>query len=223
MGEHRLTFRLLADLVRVGAAIGAVAALVGIPSFEMAGRSLLVVFVLMVPRATGGVPAPLDLAFGTTLLVALWTSTTGWYAATPMVWLVPAVATGVTAVVLHRVLVTVCVLGDPGRSRRMSVVRRTVLIGLIVGGVWEAYRWFESIALPVLGTHVGPGVALHLLVDASGALVAGLLLAALGGPDRRTRDRGQPAPGRRVGPRGRPPSGLRAPGTGPKVTSPHGS
>ncbi len=185
MGEHRFAFRLLADLVRVGAAVGAVAALVGIPSFGMGARSLLVVVVLMVPRSTGGVPAPLDFAFGTTLLVALWTSTTGWYAATPVVWLVHAVATGVTAVVLYLVLVAVCVLGEPGgRSRRIGVVRRTVLIGLVVGGAWEAYRWFESIALPVLGTHVGAGVAVHLLVDAAGALVAGLVLAALQGQGR---------------------------------------
>ncbi len=185
MAEHRLPFRLLADLVRVVAAVGVVAALVGIPSFGMGARSLLVLLVLMVPRATGGVPAPLDLAFGTTLLVALWTSTTGWYATTPIVWLVHAVATGVTAVVLYLVLVAVRVLGEPGgRARGMWVLRQTVLIGLVVGGVWEAYRWFESIALPALGTHVGAGLALDLLVDATGAVVAGLVLAALRGQGR---------------------------------------
>ncbi len=183
MGEHRLAFRLLADLVRAGVAVGAVAALVGIPSFGIGVRCLLVGFVLMVPRATGHVAAPLDFAFGATLLVALWTSMTGWYTITPILWLVHAAATGVTAVVLYPVLVAVGVLGAPsGRSRRIRVVRTTTVIGLVVGGAWEAYRWFESIALPVIGTHVGAGVAIHLLVDAAGALVAGLVLAALCGP-----------------------------------------
>ena len=200
MTAHPVPFRLLADLVRVGAAVAAVAALVGIPSFGMGARFLLVLLALMVPRATGGVPAPLDLAFGSTLMVALWASTATWYGTTPIVWLVHAVATGVTAVVLNRVLVAVGMLGEPGR--RASVVGRTLLIGLVVGGVWEAYRWVESIALPVLATHGVANLALHLLVDMAGALVAGLVVAALHGSGRAlvVTDPGPVATGHRVRP-----------------------
>ena len=193
MGEHLLPFRLLADLVRVAAAVGAVVALVGIPSFGMGARSLLVALVLMVPRATGGVATPLDFAFGATLLTALWTSMTDWYVLTPVLWLVHAVAAGVTAAILYLVLVAVCVLDEPaGRSRRTGVVRWTVLIGLFVGGAWEGFRWFESIALPDAGTHVGAGVAVHLLADATGALVAGLVLAAMRGDGRARVSRADP-------------------------------
>ncbi|HWM03037.1 MAG TPA: hypothetical protein VNP92_11970 [Actinophytocola sp.] len=196
MAQHRLLFRFLADLARVAAAVGALAALVGIPSFGMEARFLLVLFVLMLPRATGGVPAPLDFVFGATLLVALWTSTAAWYGATPIGWLVHALATGVTAVVLYLVLVQVQVLGEPsGSLRRVRVVGWTVLLGVVVGGVWEAFRWFESVA------HVGASLAGHLLVDAVGAMVAGLVLAALRGPRRghvvrEDRGRGRPEPGR---------------------------
>ena len=59
-----------------------------------------------------------------------------------------------------------------------------MLIGLVVGGAWEAYRWFESIALPVVDTHTVANLAVHLLVDVAGALVAGLVVAALRGPGR---------------------------------------
>jgi hypothetical protein len=38
MAAHHVPFRLLGDLVRVGAAVGAVAALVGIPSIGMGAR-----------------------------------------------------------------------------------------------------------------------------------------------------------------------------------------
>jgi hypothetical protein len=177
MAEHRLLFHFLADLARVAAAVGALAALVGIPEFGMEVRSLLVLLVLMVPRATGGVPAPLDFAFGATLLVALWTSTASWFGTTPFGWLVLAVTTGVTAVVLYLVLVRVQVLGEPrGPWPRLRVVGWTVLLGLVLGGVWEAFRWFESV------TYVGANMAGHVLVDGVGALVAGLVLVALRGP-----------------------------------------
>jgi hypothetical protein len=174
MAEQRLLFRLLADLVRVAATVGALAALVGIPAFGMEVRSLLVLLVLMVPRATGGVPAPLDFAFGATLLVALWTSMAGWFETTPFGWLVHAVTSGVTAVVLYLILVRVQVLGEPGGPlRRVRMVGWTVLLGVVLGGVWEAFRWFESV------TPVAANLAGHLLVDAVGALAAGLVLVAL--------------------------------------------
>ena len=58
MTEQGMTFRALADMVRVGAAVSAMAALVGIPSLGLGTRFLLVLLVLMIPRATGGVSGP---------------------------------------------------------------------------------------------------------------------------------------------------------------------
>jgi hypothetical protein len=184
---RRVPFRLLADMARVGAAVGVLATLVGIPSFGMGARFLLVFLVLMVPRAIGGVPAPVDLAFSAALLAAMWISTAGWSEASPISWLVPAVATGITAAVLYLVLAGVGALPDlGGRPSRVGVVGRTVVIGLVVGGVWEAYRWFESLAAPTPVLNTGSGLAVRLLVDAAGGLVAGLGLAVVGphGRDR---------------------------------------
>lgn len=178
MAARHVPFRLLADLVRVGAVVGALAALVGIPSVGIGARFLLVLLVLLVPRVTGGVPAPLDLALGLTLLAASGASTASWFVTTPVVWLAHAAATGITAVVL--LYVVHVAIGVPGGRAR--VVGRTVLIGLVVGGVWETYRWFESIALPAPAGPGTVGLPVHLLVDAVGALVAGLLLATLHRP-----------------------------------------
>jgi hypothetical protein len=176
-----MAFRALSDLVRVGAAVSAVAALVGIPSVGLGTRFLLVLLVLMIPRATGGVPAPLDFAFTATLLAAVWMSTADWYDAGPVSWLVHAVAAGVTAVVLHLVLARAGVLpAFDGRSwaERARVVARTVVIGVVVGGVWEAYRWLEPVVVP-LAAHTSADLVVHTLGDAVGALVAGLALAAV--------------------------------------------
>ena len=96
-----------------------------------------------------------------------------------------AVAAGITAVVLHLVLAQVGVLPAPGgrsRAERAGVVARTVAIGVVVGGVWEAYRWLEPVVV-ALAAHTSADVVVHVLGDAVGALVAGLALAAV----RRTR------------------------------------
>ena len=176
-----MAFRALSDVVRVGAAVSAVAALVGIPSIGLGTRFLLVLLVLMIPRATGGVPAPLDFAFTATLLAAVWMSTADWYHAVPIAWLVHVVAAGVTAVVLHLVLAQVGVLPAPGgrsRGERARVVARTVGIGVVVGGVWEAYRWLEPVVVP-LAAHTSADLVVHVLGDTVGASVAGLALAAV--------------------------------------------
>lgn len=184
MTEHRIVVRLLADLVRVGAAVGALAALVGIPSTGLGTRFVLVLLVLLIPRAVGGVPAPLDLAFGTTLLTAAWVSTAGWYGP-PVAWLVHAVAAGVTAVVLYLVLVEAGL--SPGPTDRSAVARarvagETAAIGVVVGGVWEAYRWLEPVTRSTLATRSATDLVVCLLVDVVGALVAGLVLAAVRRP-----------------------------------------
>jgi len=182
VAEHPIAFRALSDVVRVGAAVSAVAALVGIPSVGLGTRFLLVLLVLMIPRATGGVPAPLDLAFTVTLLAAVWMSTAEWYDAGPVSWLVHVVAAGVTAVVLHLVLARTGVLPAPDGwswAERTRVVARTVGIGVVVGGVWEAYRWLEPVVVS-LAAHTSADLVVHMLGNTVGALVAGLALAAVG-------------------------------------------
>ena len=143
--------------------------------------SLLVLLVLMIPRATGGVPAALDFAFTATLMAAVWMSIADWYHAVLIAWLVHVVAAGVMAVVLHLVLAQVGLLPAPcGRSwgERAGVVARTVGIGVVVGGVWEAYRWLEPVVVP-LAAHTSADLVVHVLGDMVGALVAGLALAAV--------------------------------------------
>jgi hypothetical protein len=183
--EHGIVVRLLADLVRVGAAVGALAALVGIPSVGLGTRFLLVLLVLLIPRAVGGIPAWLDLAFGATLLAAAWVSTAGWYGP-PVAWLVHAVAAGLTAAVLYLVLAgTGLVAGPTGRSAvsRARVAGGTALIGLVVGGVWEVYRWLEPVTRSAPATRSATDLIVYLLVDVAGALAAGLVLAAKRRPD----------------------------------------
>jgi hypothetical protein len=179
--EHGIAFRFLADLMRVGAAISALAALVGIPSIGLGARFLLVLLVLLIPRAVGGVAAPLDFAFATTLLAAAWISTANWYGA-PLAWLVHAVATGVTATVLYLVLAAAGLLpGSAGQSvvARARVAVETAAIGVAVGGVWEAYRWLEPMTGSTLPARSATDLVVHLLVDVVGALIAGAVLAAV--------------------------------------------
>jgi len=108
-------------------------------------------------------------------------STADWYQTGPVSWLVHAVAAGVTAVVLYLVMARTGVLPAPGgRSRveRAGVVARTVVIGVVVGGVWETYRWLEPVVVP-LAAHTSADLVAHMLGDMVGALVAGLALAAV--------------------------------------------
>ena len=192
--EPGIVFRLLADLVRVGAAVSALAALVGIPSLGLGARFLLVLLVLMIPRAVGGVAAPLDLAFGSALLAAAWTSTADWYAG-PIVWLVHAIATGVTAAVLYLVLARTGLLPEPASRSAMSRARvtgGTMAIGLAVVGVWESYRWLEPVTLSTRAA-LDADLVGHLLVDVVGALIAGLVLAFVWRPGDVTVTDGDPS------------------------------
>lgn len=192
MTEPGIALRLLADLMRVGAAVSALAALVGIPSIGLGTRFLLVLLVMMIPRAVGGVAAPLDLAFGATLLAAVWTSTADWYGA-PVAWFVHAAAAGVTAAVLYLVLARTGLLyrqADPSAIYRARVVGHTAAIGLVVGGVWEAYRWLE----PALAARSTQDLVVRLLGDLAGAVIAGLVLSVARRPD--DDDGADGAPGR---------------------------
>lgn len=187
MARHPIVFRFLADLVRLGAAVSVVAALVGIPYLGAGPRFLLVLLALLVPRAVGGVSARLDLAFCTTVLAAAWLSTASWFGSTPVVWLAHAATAGVTAVVLFRVLAWMdgSSTGRGPEPSRAVVVAVTAALGLGVGAVWEAYRWLEQAGGLAATSHSAAEMAVHLVVDLAGGLLAGLLLAAARHPGRK--------------------------------------
>lgn len=179
MAHHHVPFRLLADLTRVAAAVGVAAALFEFPGQGAGARFLLVLLVLFVPRAVGGVPAPLDLAFGATLLTAAWTSV---HTVAPAVgWLLHVVATSLTAVVLWLVLDRAT---DAGRSahrsparQRERIVGQTGAIGLVVAGSWECARWLEAVTRPTADVTTAVSPLTHVLAGVVGSVAAGWVLA----------------------------------------------
>jgi hypothetical protein len=205
MTAHHFPFRLLADLVRVGAAVGVAAALFQFPGNGAGARFLLVLLALLVPRALGGVPGPLDLTFGVTLLATAWASTT-WTGA-PVMWVLQTAATALSAVVLWLVLARAGLLAHPadeparpdGRlqptrllsrpspdggsvasrswARRGRVVAQTAAIGLLVCLVWEGARWLEAATRPTVDAMAAGSPVAHVLVGTLGALLGGCWLA----------------------------------------------
>jgi hypothetical protein len=102
---------------------------------------------------------------------------------------VHALATGLAATVLYLVLAGAALLagsaGPPVVSRARVMVE-TAAIGVIVGGVWEAYRWLEPITGSTVPARSATDLVAHLLVDVVGALIAGAVLAVLRQPDDAT-------------------------------------
>ena len=48
-------------------------------------KFILVALALAVPRLVGGIPAPFDVAYCATLLLATWSATAAWYQAVPWI------------------------------------------------------------------------------------------------------------------------------------------
>jgi hypothetical protein len=216
MTARHFPFRLLADLVRVGAAVGVAAALFQFPGNGAGARFLLVLLALLVPRALGGVPGPLDLAFGVTLLATAWASTT--WAGAPIMWVLQTAATGFSAVVLWLVLAHAGLVGHPADgpaqpTRQLSrprsddsvtyrswacrgrVVAQTAAIGLLVSLLWEGARWLEGATRPTVDAIAAGSPVAHVLVGTLGALLGGCGLAEL---VRRSGDRSSDADRPRV-------------------------
>lgn len=179
MAHHHVPFRLLADLTRVIAAVGVAAALFEFPGQGAGARFLLVLLVLLVPRAVGGVPAPVDLAFGVTLLTAAWASMHA--IAAPAGWLLHAVATALTATVLWLVLARAANVWSAPRwsaPRQYGlIVAQTGAVGLVVAAAWEGARWLEAATRPAADAPAAGGPVVHVLVGTVGSLVAGWMLA----------------------------------------------
>ena len=222
MTAHHVPFRLFADLVRVGAAVGVAAALFEFPGNGAGARFLLVLLALLVPRALGGVPAPLDLVFGVTLLATACASTA--WAGAPVMWLLQTAATGLSAVVLWLVLARAGLVAEspdelaqqhdalrPTRqlphslsdrlavhrswARRGRVVAQTAVIGLLISLVWEVARWLEAATRATVDAAVAGSPVAHVLVGTLGALLCGCGLAEF---VRRSGDRGADADRPRV-------------------------
>ncbi len=146
-------------------------------------KFMLVFGVLAVPRLVGGIPAPFDLAYCTTLLLATWSTTAAWYRALHgSDWPVHAVTTGAVSAMLYLLLARAELLpglrDQPLRGHPGSVVLLTVAVGFGVGAVWELYEWFAN---NVLGGSILVGyndTIADLLMDGCGSLVAGFALVA---------------------------------------------
>lgn len=182
--------RVLADLIRAGTLVSAVGAFFLFP-LEGGVRFTLVFIALLVPRLVGGIPAPFDLAYCATLLLATWSTTAGWYKALPWIdWPVHAVTTGSIAGMLYLLLARYGLLPGlqdrPLRGHPGSVVLLSVALGFAAGSVWELYEWAANNLLQA-GILVGyDDTIADLLMDGSGSLVTGLGLVAWAARHRRT-------------------------------------
>lgn len=145
---------------------------------------LLVLGGVMLPRAVGA-PTLLDVAYGTSLLVAAWAAQLDWYDAVPGLDLaVHLVCTGLIAAVTTVALVCWRVVPDLGtpasRRERVGVVVVTAGIGAVGAVLWEVGEWA---GYAYLDDRIGVGYAdtvTDLAAGLLGAVVAGALLAARG-------------------------------------------
>jgi hypothetical protein len=166
------------DVVRAAAAASVVVA-VGLDGVAVA-LFLLVLGATMVPRALG-LAAPLDVAYGATLLASAWAAQLEWYRAVP--WLdlpVHAACTGLVAAVAYVALVRAGMLADPGALRpgraRVGVLVVTTGLGAVLAILWELGEWAGHTYLDDrIGVGYGDTVT-DLAAGLLGAVVAGLLL-----------------------------------------------
>ncbi|MDF9874732.1 hypothetical protein [Cellulosimicrobium cellulans] len=166
------------DVVRAAAAASLVVA-VGLDGVAVA-LFLLVLGGTMVPRALG-VTAPLDVAYGVTLLASAWAAQLEWYRAVP--WLdlpVHAACTGLVAAVAYVALLRTGLLADPGTLRPGRARAGTLVVvsglGAVLAVLWELGEWAGYTYLDDrIGVGYGDTVT-DLAAGLLGAVVVGLLL-----------------------------------------------
>jgi hypothetical protein len=175
--------RLVADVLRAGGLASLVwAAAAG--EWVNAALFALVLGGLMLPRMVPTRPA-VDLAYGATLLFAAWSAVEDLYMRYgELDNVVHAVACGLVAAVVHRLLVTASAL-PPAEDRSLrragtGVVVTVWALGLALGTLWEAGEWFGH-------THLDQRIQVgysdtveDLMADCLGALAAGLVVARSG-------------------------------------------
>ncbi|WP_435735968.1 hypothetical protein V5D56_14310 [Cellulosimicrobium sp. PMB13] len=169
-----------ADVVRVAALVSLVVATVTLGGIAGA-LFLLVLGGVAVPRALA-LPAPLDVAYGTSLLFAAWASQLEWYDAVD--WLdlaVHLVCTGLIAAVAYLALVRWELLAGPSAAfparASAGVVVVTTGLGAIGAILWEVGEWAGH---TYLDDGIGVGyddTVTDLAAGLVGATVAGAVLA----------------------------------------------
>ena len=172
-----------ADVVRVAALVSLVVATVTLGGIAGA-LFLLVLGGVSVPRALA-LPAPLDVAYGTSLIFAAWASQLKWYDAVD--WLdlaVHLVCTGLIAAVAYLALVRWELLpgaaATPPARASAGVVVVTAGLGAIAAILWEVGEWAGH---TYLDDGIGVGyddTVTDLAAGLLGAVVAGLVLARRG-------------------------------------------
>jgi len=172
-----------ADVVRAAALVSLVVGAVTLGAIA-AALFLLVLGGTLVPRVLG-LPAPLDVAYGASLVGAAWAAQLGWYEAVP--WLdlvVHLVCTGLVAAVAHLALARWRMLPAPGaaatRREAGGAVVVTTGLGALGAVLWEVGEWAGHVYLDD-GIDVGyTDTVTDLAAGVLGALVAGLLLVRAG-------------------------------------------
>lgn len=167
----------IADLLRASGVICVVIATIGW-SVTAAGIVALALPGLAVPRLLG-TRAWLDIAYGITVLVSVWSNVLDLYT-TVAGWdlVVHAVLTGLTAIMLYLLLARADIVAPP-EARRATTIVLTTTMGLALSAVWEMLEWIgwafisDGIYVEYQDT-IGDMAAGGL-----GSFAAGLLLASV--------------------------------------------
>lgn len=178
MADRASAVGALSDLVRVVALASAIAAFF-VFGLDGGVKFTLVFLALAVPRLVGSIPAPFDLAYCITLLLATWSATAAWYRAIPWIdWPVHGVTTGSIAAMLYLLMDRFGLfpgLQDrPLSSHPSGILLLTVALGFAAGAVWELYEWLAN---NVFGASIlvsYDDTIADLLMGGCGALIAGI-------------------------------------------------
>jgi hypothetical protein len=147
---------------------------------------------MVIPRLLGLRPS-VDIAFGLTLLVAVWSSVLDIYVTTPW-WDLPVhlVTNGLCAAVLYILLQRARVLPDAAALPRplLTTVVVTTALGCALGVIWEVLEWLGHTFLdPAIFVGYTDTIG-DLVWGAAGSVLAGLAMTFLAG-------RADAAPGHR--------------------------
>jgi hypothetical protein len=173
---------LSADILRAVGLIGIVVA--GFGWGPIAGVSVsLAAGGMVIPRLLGVRPS-VDIAFGLTLLVAVWSSVLDIYITTPW-WDLPVhlVTNGLCAAVLYILLQRARVLPDAAALPRplLTTVVVTTALGCALGVIWEIFEWLGHTFLdPAIFVGYTDTIG-DLVWGATGSMLAGLAMTFLAG------------------------------------------
>jgi hypothetical protein len=174
-----------ADALRAVSLVGIVVASVGWG--PIAGVSVaLAAGGTVIPRMLALRPS-VDIAFGITVLVAVWSSVLDIYITTPW-WDLPVhlVTNGLCAALLYILLERAGVLPDAATlpRPRLTMVVVTTALGFTLGVIWEVFEWIGH-------TYLDPAIYVgytdtigDMVWGGAGSLLAGLGMAVFAGHGR---------------------------------------